>query len=120
VHHLVQQHARIAPEGQFARQQLIEDDAQAVDITPPIDSVRFATSLFRTHISGRTQELAFDRHGDFACLALGQAKVHQVRRAVVTHHDVRRLDIAMDHALIMGILQGLGHHRRQLGSLARR
>jgi hypothetical protein len=50
-------------------------------------------------------------HGDFTRLTLGQTEIHQVRRAIVTDHDVGWLDIAMDHALLMGVLQGIGHHR---------
>src|SRR5437899_2797497 len=35
-------------------------------------------------------------------------------------HDVRRLDVAMHHALLVGIVQGLRHVGDQLGGLARR
>jgi hypothetical protein len=80
--------------------------------------VRLAASLLRAHISRRAQELAFHRHGDFACLPLGQAKVHQVRRTLIADDDVRRFDIAMDDALLMSILQGVRNGRDQFGSLA--
>jgi hypothetical protein len=42
----------------------------------------------------------------------------QVRRTLIADNDFRRLDIPMDYALLMGILQGLGDDGDQLGTLA--
>ena len=39
-------------------------------------------------------------------------------RSVLGHHDVRRLDVAVDHALLVGVLQSVGEAGDQLGRLA--
>ena len=46
--------------------------------------------------------------GDFA---LGEAEVHEVRLAVVVEHDVRRLQVAVDDALLVRVMQGPRHFR---------
>ena len=43
--------------------------------------------------------------GDLARLPLGQAKVHDVRLALGVEHDVARLEVAMDHAALVGMVQ---------------
>src|ERR1019366_1517315 len=43
---------RFALEGTLAREQFIEDDAQAENITAAINSMPFATGLLRRHIGG--------------------------------------------------------------------
>ena len=108
VQHLVQQHPRRAAERQLAGQQLVEDHAEAVDVGAAVDLVRLAAGLLGAHVGGRAQHLALERHRDLARVALGQAEVHDVRAARRRRHDVRRLDVAMDHALLVGVVQGVG------------
>ena len=82
--------------------------------------MRLAGGLLGAHVSRRSEHLALEGHGDLARLALGQAEVHQARGAGLVDHDVGRLDVAMDHPLLVGIIQGVGQRGDQLGRLAPR
>ena len=57
--HLQQQHAAVAAKRPFAGQQLVEDDAKAVDVAAGIDPVRFAAGLLGRHVGRRPQHLSF-------------------------------------------------------------
>ena len=76
---LEDQHPPVAAERAFAGQQLVEDDARAVDIAPGVDPVRLAARLLGRHVGRRAQHLAVLGHDGLLGLALGQAEVHQVR-----------------------------------------
>ena len=120
VQYLMQQHAHIAAEGQFAGEQFVQDDAKTVDIAAAIDAVSLAPRLFRRHVRRRAQHLTLRRHGDLTGLALGQAEVHQVRHVPLVQHDVGRFDIAVDDAALVGVLQGVRHGGKEGGGLGRR
>ncbi len=118
VQNLQQQHLPIAGERPLASEQFVEDHAQAVDIGPAIDLMRFAARLFRRQIGRRAQQFTFERHRRFVGLALGQAEVHQVRPAVGVELNVRRLHVAVYHAVLVGVIECLGHARDQLSCVA--
>jgi hypothetical protein len=44
---------------------------------------------------------------------LGDAEVEQLRDAVTVHQDVRRLDVAVDHQVLMGVVDGAAHRPEQ-------
>ena len=77
-------------------QHLVRDDPQRIDVGAFID--RKPARLFGRHVSRRSQHLAIDGHRHLALLALGQAKVHQMRLVVQVHHDVAGLQVAMNDA----------------------
>ena len=78
----------------------------------------FAFGLFGRHVGGRAEDLAVHRHRHFARFAAGQAEVHEVRLAVAVDHDVGRLQVAMDDALLVGMVQRVGDLGAQLGRFA--
>ena len=73
---------RVAAERPLAGQQLVEDDAEAVDVAAAIDPARLAPRLLGRHVGRRAQDLALLGHRDLFRLPLGQAEVHQVRAAL--------------------------------------
>ncbi len=79
----------------------------------------FATRLLGRHVGRCTQYLALQRHGNLAGIALGQAKIHDARCAVLVDHDIRRLDVPVHDAKRVSVLQGVGHGRDQAGCLAK-
>ena len=97
--HLEEEHPPVAAERALAGQQLVEDDAEAVDVAAGVDPPRLAPRLLgaacRRACPGPGPSWVID---GVVGLALGQAEVHQVRPALVVEQDVRGLDVAVDHA----------------------
>jgi hypothetical protein len=48
--------------------------------------------------------------------AAGDAPVHQADLAVAADHDVLGLDVAVDDAALVGVVEGLEHGDHQLGA----
>ena len=82
--------------------------------------MRLALGLLRAHVRGRAEDLAVDGHRHVAGLPLGQAEVHQLRLAAFVEHDVGGLDVAMDDAHLVGVLQRVGDGGDELRRLAGR
>ncbi len=116
LHH---EHPRIAAERKLAGEQLEEDHAEAVNIASAVGLVAFAARLLGGHVRRSAEHAAVDRERELAGVALGQAKIHDVRLAFEIDHHVARLEIAMDDALLVGIVQGAGDLSAKLGGLAR-
>ena len=79
LHDLQQEHPRLAPERHLPGQQLVQDHPEAVDVTAGVHPVDLAAGLLGTHIGGRAEHLAVERHGDVVGGPLGQAEIRQVR-----------------------------------------
>ena len=108
-------------------QQLVKEHAQAVDIAANIHVKRVEFSLLRAHVErsadhlrepgvdGLISQLLADR--------LGDAEVDHLdhRDAVVRgDQDVRRLQVAVDDALAVGMLDRLADGQKQIQPLAGR
>ena len=86
------------------RQQLVQRQAQPVDVAA---GVRLAPQLFGRHVPQSPDDpagLAFARRID----GPGQAKVRHADHPVPVDQQIARLDIAVQRALFMGVLQSLG------------
>jgi hypothetical protein len=117
VQHLVQQHPRRPAEGKFASQRLVEDDPQAVHVAAAVHCSAIPAGLFRGHVGRGAKDLAVQGHGDLAGVPLGQPKIHQVGRAVLTQQDVGGLHVPVNHPLAVGVLEGVGQPGGQAGRL---
>ena len=108
-----------------AGEQAVERRAQAVDVRPRAQPVQFAARLLRAHVGRRAQRAARKRLGRparrgrderplAALLArldpaqrLGQAPVHHQRLAVLADDDVARLDVPVQDAAAVGVVDGV-------------
>ena len=84
-------------ERQFATQQMVEHHPKAIDIRTTVDAMSATGSLFRRHVAGSSRN-----HSGKLAFALAvadcEAEVNEDRLIVPEHHDVGRLEIAMDCA----------------------
>ena len=117
---LVDLHLRIAAERQFAGQQFEQNDTQRIHIGSPVHRLALAARLFRRHVGGSAENLAIDSHCHFFGIAFCQAKIHQMRLALLVDHDIRRFEITVNHAVTVGELQGVGNGGGQHGCVAQR
>ncbi len=101
-------------EGQPARGSLVQHNAQRVNVAGGGEV--FALGLFRGNVVGGAQHgRGLVVHG---ILRPGNAEVHHLHVAVGLHHDVLRLDVAMDDVLVVGHGEGLAHLGTDFGGLA--
>ncbi len=87
-------------------QHLVEDHPQAVEVAASIH--RDAPGLFRAHVVGGP-----DSHSGMGELGvvgqrLGDAEIRQHRGLIVPEHDVQRLDVTVDDAVLVGVAEGGG------------
>jgi hypothetical protein len=102
-----------------AREALVEDGPQRVHVRRGADVLDLPRSLFGGHVRRRSHDRAGPRQADVV-EALGQAEVSHLRLAVGGEQDVGRLQVAVDHALVVGGLDGPGQRLDQRGGGPRR
>ena len=94
-------HGAVALKGQAAREHLIEHDAGGVDVRARVGAVALRL-LGRDVVDGAERLL---RHGVGGVGKTGDAEVRDLDAAVAQHHDVLRLDVAVDDAARMRVAQ---------------
>ncbi len=95
-------------EGHHAGEERVSDNAQAVNIGAAVDLA--PARLLRRHERRRANGGADDGVGGVILVEqLGDAEVHEQGFAVAIDHDVAGLDVAVEHAQVVGIVQPLGH-----------
>jgi len=110
-----------AADGQLAREHLIEDHAQRIDVRALVHILRML-QLFGRHVVGRAHGVAAGSEGKlFPGLAhqLGDAEVRDLHPAARVEQDILRLDVAVQDAFVMGELERLTNLRHQHHGLLR-
>ena len=99
---------RFPGEGRHAGDHLVEDAARRVQVRAGIHGL--AAGLLRAQVLGGAENGGGG--GEAGCGiadGAGDAEVHHLHRTVAGDHDVRRLDVAVDDALLVGKIQGSAH-----------
>ena len=92
--------------------QFIQDYAQAENVGPPVNPMGLAASLFRTHVGRRAREAAIrDRRGCLRWEGHRQAEVGDIGSILGIEQDVRRLDVPMDEAVAVCMIECLGNRQ---------
>ncbi len=119
-------HRRLAGERQPAGQQFVEDDADAVEVAAAVHVL--AAGLLGAHVAGRAdgelgvggRQVVERGRGQ----QLGQAEVHHLEQLIgrvrVHDHQVGRLQVAVDDALVVGGLQDFAELIKQPADAGRR
>ena len=104
----------------LAREDLVQDSSQQVDIAGHPDPLQGSAGHFRRHVGGRSPHTARLRDRAQVTKARreqGQAPVHHQHFAEVAEHDVLGLQVAMDHAARVSERHGVRHLHKNLDVL---
>ena len=92
-----------AVEGHLAREELVEDDPEEKDVRPAVDGL--ALDLFGRHVAQRPD--GRPGLGHRRLFHPGDSEVGDIGLSGLVDQDVGRLDIAVDDAEAVGIIQGI-------------
>ncbi len=98
----------LAGEGRLARQQGVQDRPEPIDVGRRGDRAATPGGLLGAHVGRRAHDRAAGRQFDVGLDPLGQAEIGDVRMAFPVDEDVRRLQVAVEDASQVGVLDGLG------------
>src|SRR5262249_37128413 len=114
----------LAIKGRRTREQFVQEHAQCIDVGAGVDIYAAHLSLLRAHVERRAdhrRELRVQRLvGQFLIYRLGDAKVDYFddgSTVLEWHQDVGRLDIPVDDALLVSVLNRLTGVDEQLQPL---
>ena len=96
---------------------VIENRAQCVDVDRRAGLPDVPGSLFGSHVAGRAEDLPGQCQLFRTVRAFGQSKVGDLRWAGAGQQDISRLQIAVDHAVVVGARDGVRQIQDQLGRL---
>ena len=106
--------AVVAGEGGLEREQLVERDAEGVDVAAVVDDDALGEGLLGAHVAERAEEVAGHRHAGVLFDA-GQAEVGDPEFAGVVDQQVGRLDVAVEDAVLVGVVEGFGGLDAEVG-----
>jgi hypothetical protein len=110
--------------GRAAAEELVEHDAQGIDVAARVDRTRIGGALLRAHVGESAHELAHLR----ARRAPGDGDVRGARHAEVDHLGLPRgtdqhvpgLEVAVDDPVLVAVLHGLADPQEELDPAAKR
>jgi hypothetical protein len=113
----------LALERAASGQQLVEEDRERVDVRARVHATPVPRDLLGAHVVRRPQRTAFlgeRRHRRGLAQRLGDSQVDDLEddaTALPTHQDVGRRDVAMNHGVVMGVLDPVADPEEQLEAL---
>ena len=109
---------RFAVEGRLAGRQFVEDTAGGVDIRTGVGGL--SARLLWREVLGSANDGGGLRHRRRAIAQrAGDTEVHDLHRAGIRDHHVRRLDIAVNNARFVGKVQGIAYLRHHRGGVVK-
>ena len=103
-----------------AGQHLVKNRSQAEDVAGRADPGSPDEDLLGCHVAWRTDDRARGSQVEIRVEPLGETEVGDVRAALAIDQDIRRLQVAMQHAQAVSVIHRTGNRRQQSGCLARR
>ena len=91
--------------GEPTRQHLVDGHAERIEICPPIE-VMCALDLLRRHVVQCPGNSACHRCRRVGLVKFGQPEVGHLYGPLLGKHDVAGLDVAVDDANAMGVVEG--------------
>ena len=114
VHYFLQRlHHGRPDERRLTRDQFVKNGAEPVDVRRCAEHLR-ARGLLRGNIAWRADNRA--AQGESRVVqAFGEAEVRDVRLAIPVEQDIPRLEVAVEDASLMGVMDGAGEGGEELG-----
>ncbi len=108
---------RFPAERLASHQQLVEHHSQTENVRSAVDAMTFAAGLLRTHVSGSPGVPC-----SLADILLPQCQpeIRDERLAALVEQEIPGLDVPMHQALLVSVVQCLGHGRHQFDRLGDR
>ena len=101
-------------EGRPAGETFVENRAQRIHVAARAHLGVFAPRLLRRHVVGRAEHRACKGQFRVGVQQLGQAEVGDVRFVLCVEEDVRGLEIAVQHTVLVRKVNRLGHRPHTL------
>ncbi len=86
------------------RDELVEGCAQGINVSALVDHAAVGQCLLGAHVSQGAQDVAGDRQGRVG-LETGEPEVGHPEVARVVDHEVRRLDVTVQHAVFVRVVE---------------
>ena len=97
----------------------VQGCAQSIDVGGRTDFATIPPRLLGRHVARRAHDLAAGGQSAVAQHLFGEPEVGDAGSSTLVEKDVARLEIAMDHTSLVGILDGLGDFEDERGRRAR-
>ena len=98
----------LAFERRSATEHFIQDRAYAIDIGARVATL--ALDLFGRHVIGRAHRGREPGEREAPALdGFRDAEIHDAQRAIVTQHDIGRLEVAMDDVVFVHVIERVAH-----------
>jgi hypothetical protein len=98
------------------REQLVQRDSKRINVAAVINDAALRQCVLRAHVAQGAQHIACHRHAG-VLLHAREAEIRDPQLAGVVDQQIRRLDIAVQDAVLVGVLERLGGLDAELGRL---